>query len=101
MPDGARCRTARNPEKREIPKSAKSQTAPNGGPFRSLSLFGIWRRLGFGAVWDFAPFGIWRPSAFRAVSGISANADHLPRGFARPATTPQSTNGTNRFVRRA
>jgi len=66
MPDGARCQTARNPEKREIPKSAKSQTAPNGGAvplfvaLRDLALSGISRCLGFRAVRHLAPFGIPR-----------------------------------------
>jgi hypothetical protein len=71
MPDGAESRTARNPEQRQMPNGAKSQTAPNGGAgplfvaLRDFALFGISRCLGFRAVWDSAPFGISRPSAFR------------------------------------
>jgi len=55
-----------------MPKGAESQKAPNGGAlFRSLSLFGISRRLGFRAVRDSAPSGIRRRSAFRAVRRLA------------------------------
>ena len=61
MPDGAKSRTARNPEQRQMPKGAESQKAPNGGAVplfvavRDFALSGISRRLGFRAVRDLAP----------------------------------------------
>ncbi|HEX5076500.1 MAG TPA: hypothetical protein VFW03_25040, partial [Gemmatimonadaceae bacterium] len=71
-PNGAKSRTARNPERREIPNGAKSRTArnperreiPKGGTAagekrRALSA------LRGSALRDFAPFGIRRPSAVR------------------------------------
>jgi hypothetical protein len=66
MPKGAESRTARNPKGRQMPKSAKSQKAPNGGAVplfvavRNFAQSGIPRRSGFRAVWDLAPFGISR-----------------------------------------
>jgi len=75
MPNGAESQTARNPEQRQMPDSAESQTATKCGtarsgergngipPFvavRDLAPFGISRRLGFSAVRDFAPSGISR-----------------------------------------
>ena len=100
IPNGAKSQTARNPKRREIPDGAKSRTARNPrqrettrnsqrrenahgddsrqrqictppvGSMRSLSVFGISRRLGFRAVWDFAPFGISRRLGFRALSPL-------------------------------
>jgi hypothetical protein len=73
MPNGAESRKARNPERRQIPKGARCQTAPNGGAvplfvaLRDFAQSGIPRCLGFRAVRDSAPFGIWRRSAFGAV----------------------------------
>src|SRR6186997_1008746 len=56
MPNGAKSQTARNPEGREIPDSAKSRRATNSGTAPP-----------FGAVWHLAPFGISRRSGFRAL----------------------------------
>jgi len=81
--NGAKCRTAPNPEKRGIPNGAKSRRArdarrrPTAAPFRSLSPFGIPRCLGFRAVWDSAPSGIPRRLGFRAVW------DFAPFGISR------------------
>jgi len=66
MPNGAESQTARNPKRRQMPKSAKSQTAPNGGAvpifvaLRDLALSGISRRLGFRAVRHLAPLPLCR-----------------------------------------
>src|SRR5678815_2066020 len=76
-PNGAECRTALNPKRREIPNVARCRRARNprqrqtAVPFRSLSPFGIWRCLGFGAVWDFAPFGTWR--RYRCVEAVDSD----------------------------
>jgi hypothetical protein len=73
MPNGAEFRTARNPERRGIPKSAKSQTAKTArAPFRSLRRSGFRavrdrRRSEFSGVWNLALFGIWRRLSVRAV----------------------------------
>ena len=47
-------RTATGAKQREVPNSAKSQTAFN--VVWNLAPFGILRRQGFCAVWDFASF---------------------------------------------
>jgi len=65
MPNGAKSRTARNPEQRQMPDGAESQTATKCGTARSGG-----RGNGippFVAVRDLAPSGIPRRSGFRAV----------------------------------
>jgi hypothetical protein len=59
VPNGARSRTARSPERREVPNDVK----------RRSELSAVWdsRSMGLRAVWDFAPFGTSRPLGLRAV----------------------------------
>jgi len=66
IPKGARCRTARNPERRQTAAFFRSWRA-----LRDFALLGIPRRLGFGAVWDFAPFG---PCAVSLLTQRAASA---------------------------
>jgi hypothetical protein len=89
--NGANRLTALNSRRRQIPKGAKFQTALNskgrngatdegrnrGTASRREPPFAHLRRLGFRAVWDFAPFGISRRLEFSAVWNLA------PSGFSR------------------
>jgi hypothetical protein len=80
MPKSAKCQTARNPERRQMPNGAESRTAPNGGAvplfvaLRDFAQSGIPRRLGFRAVRDSAPSGIPRRSGRAPFSSSRATA---------------------------
>jgi hypothetical protein len=78
MPNGAKCRRALNPERREMPKGAESRTARNperrripksgdGDTPAHERLYGEVCPIGVTAVRDSALFGIRRSSEFGAL----------------------------------
>src|SRR5215204_575111 len=84
MPNGARCRTARDAELRQMPKGARCQKARMR---RSVvaAPSGVLRFLAFRAVRHPAPFGIPRPLALRPLV--------LRRLAVRPLTPRRSAFG--------
>jgi hypothetical protein len=52
LPKGAKCQTAQTAKLRRMPNCVDT--------LRDSAPFGIWRRLEFGAVWEFAPLGSLR-----------------------------------------
>jgi hypothetical protein len=68
IPNGAEFRRARNPERREIPKSGTAKG--DDGADEATVVCALLAR-GSSAVRDFAPFGIPRPSEFGAVRDLA------------------------------
>ena len=89
VPNGAKCRTARNAEEREKPKSAEPaerRRSPLLPPFRHPARRVAFRAVrhfalsAFGAVRLFARSGIWRRSVLRRSAGHPCPLVQSPLG---------------------
>src|SRR5262245_54107479 len=76
MPNGAKCQTAQDAERRQLPNDAECQTAP-----LVPALFGISRCLAPRAVWHLAPFGLARLLSALLLSALLLSALLLSAPF--------------------